>query len=230
MYKNIQKNYIGVFNEIFKLINEYNNIKYTSVNRKPITIEEAKTSQESYYYWIRSEFNKLTQIDKNKCLGSAYFIFLNKTCFRGVYREGPNGFNVPFGHYKNPEIINKEHLKKISELIKNVKFIPADFEISFGNIKKNDFIYIDPPYVPENSTSFVGYTSDGFELKKHRILFEICKDFNFVMSNSDVKLVKDSFDDETLFDIKIISCKRSINSKKPDSRTNEVIIKSKSKY
>ena len=227
LYKNIQTKCEEIIMEIDKIINEYNTITNNIINRKATTIDEAKTSKESYYYWIRQKFNDLEQSEKNKPLGSAYFIFLNKTSFRGVYREGPNGFNVPYGHYKNPEIINREHIKKISDLIKNVNFIHSDFEDSFENIKKNDFIYLDPPYVPETSTSFVGYTSDGFALEKHQILFESCKKYNFLMSNSDVDLVKDSFSDKNKYIINIVSCKRSINSKKPNSKTNEVLIKSK---
>ena len=74
----------------------------------------------------------MKQIEKNKFKGSAYFIFLNKTCFRGVYREGPNGFNVPYGHYKSSiEIINETHIKYINELIQNVEFRVSDFEESF---------------------------------------------------------------------------------------------------
>ena len=239
MYKNVQTKHKDILTEINKLINDYNSIKTEDTtlksskddvssqkNRKPKSLDEAKTSKESYYYWIRSKFNELEQEDKNKPLGSAYFIFLNKTCFRGVYREGPNGFNVPFGHYKSPEIINEEHLEKVSNLIKNVNFMCLDFEKSLKKIKQHDFVYLDPPYVPENATSFVGYTSDGFSLEKHETLFESCKDLNFVMSNSDVDLVKNSFDDKEKYDIKIISCKRSINSKKPNAKTNEVIIKS----
>jgi DNA adenine methylase len=225
MYKNIQNNSKQVIIEINKIITIYNNLENISINRKPITILESKTSQESYYYWIRIQFNKLSQEQKNTFLGSAYFIFLNKTCFRGVYREGPKGFNVPFGHYKNPEIINEEHIKRISKLIKNVKFNCSSFEQTFNKIDKNDFIYLDPPYAPENNKSFVSYTSLGFTLEQHNLLFSLCKKFKFLMSNADVELVKNSFLD-TLYTIKIISCKRSINSKKPGSKTNEVLIKS----
>ena len=237
IYKNIQKKPDEVIKNIKKLINEYNSIlnikkdtKKDTKKRKtiktPTNIEEAKISQELYYYWIRSVFNKMKQEEKNNPTGSAHFIFLNKTCFRGVYREGPNGFNVPFGNYNSPEIINEEHVKKISELIKNVEFIKSDFKVSFDNIKKHDFIYADPPYVPENATSFVGYTIGGFNLEKHEKLFELCKKHNFVMSNSDTDLVKNSFADTKKYSIDIVSCKRSINSKKPGSKTNEVIIKS----
>jgi DNA adenine methylase len=251
LYKNIQSNLDKVISEINKIINIYNNLNGTIVNRKPNNILESKTSQESYYYWIRKQYNLLTQGQKNEPLGTAYFIFLNKTCFRGVYREGPNGFNVPFGHYKNPEIINEEHLLRISKLIKDVKFICQSFEKSFENIvsplgvygpkescsplgvygpkesyRPLDFIYLDPPYAPENIKSFVGYTSSGFNLEQHNLLFTLCKKHNFLMSNADVELVKNNFMQMDKYSIEIISCKRSINSKKPNSKTNEVLIKS----
>jgi DNA adenine methylase len=226
IYKNIQKNPDKLIIDIKKLIDDYNSIVDTKKNRKPTTIEEAKSSKESYYYWIRNAFNEMSQDEQNSTNGSAHFIFLNKTCFRGLYREGPHGFNVPYGNYKSPEIINEEHIKNISKLIKNVEFICSDFEDSIKNVKKHDFMYADPPYVPENAKSFVGYTSDGFKLEKHKVLFDLLKKNNFVMSNSDTDLVKNSFNDKEKFDIKIISCRRAINSKKPDSKTNEVLIKS----
>ena len=72
------------------------------------------------------------------------FIFLNKTCFRGVFRMGPNGFNVPYGHYKNPEIINKEHLIEIHELIQELIFSVSDFNESLKWINHiNDFVYLE---------------------------------------------------------------------------------------
>ena len=194
-----------------------------TVNRKPKTLKEAKTSQESYYYWLRQCYNKLTQEEKNTPLGSAYFIFLNKTCFRGVYREGPNGFNVPFGHYKNPEVISEEHLMTMSTYIKNVKFSCMKFEDSFTHINESDYIYMDPPYAPENATSFVGYTKEKFSLEQHMLLFETCKKYKFMMSNANVPLVTDNFKDNK-YKIKTITCKRSINSKNPNAMTKEVII------
>ena len=225
LYKNIQTKPDEILQEIQKIINIYNNQKGIIINRKPLNVDDANTSQESYYYWIRTQYNKLTQEQKNSPLGTAYFIFLNKTCFRGMYRESLNGNNVPFGNYKNPEIINAEHIKKISELIKDVKFYCLSFEQSFTQIKENDFVYLDPPYAPENSKSFVGYTSKGFNLEQHNLLFETCKKFKFLMSNSDVDLVKKNFIDKK-YTTQIISCKRSINSKNPESKINEVLIKS----
>ena len=228
LYINIQKKPDDVLIEIKKIISIFTDLKGTEINRTPKTLSEAKSSQESFYYWIRSSFNKLKKEDKNSPLGTAYFIFLNKTCFRGVYREGPNGFNVPFGHYNNPEIINDDHIHSISKLIKNVNFIHSDFAKSFSHMKdinNNDFLYLDPPYAPENDKSFVGYTAGGFILEQHELLFSLCKKYKFLMSNADVDLVKNSFTDKK-YSIKIISCKRSINSKNPESKTNEVLIKS----
>jgi len=229
LYKNIQTKPKELYNETKKLIDIYNNLKKVdtkvNINRKPKNIDEAKTSSESFYYWIRNEFNNMNQNTKNSIVGSAYFIFLNKTCFRGLYREGPNGFNVPYGHYNKPEIINEEHLYRISTLIKNVNFYHSSFEKSFEKIKKNDFIYLDPPYAPENDKSFVGYTSGGFSLEQHNLLFTLSKKYNFLMSNADVDLVKNNYLDNT-YTIITILCKRSINSKNPESKTNEILIKS----
>ena len=169
-------------------------------------------------------------------MGTAYFIFLNKTCFRGVYREGPNGFNVPFGHYNMPEIINKNHIMTVSNLFNKYKviFTCAKFENAFANIQTNyninsdlnDFIYLDPPYAPENAKSFVGYTKSGFSLEQHKLLFDMCKKYKFLMSNADVPLVRDNFSHNPNISIISIICKRSINSKKPESKTTEVLIKS----
>ena len=250
LYKNIQNKPNEIIIEIKKIMEIYQNIKLTSNNKKPKTELEALTSQESYYYWIRLQFNQLSQEQKNLPIGSAYFIFLNKTCFRGMYREGPNGFNVPFGNYKNPEIINEEHIIRVSNLIKDVNFYCMSFEQSFeeiNKIKDNDnnnnllkdndnnnniikktfknFLYLDPPYAPINSKSFVNYTSLGFNLDQHNLLFTLCKNHNFLMSNADVDLVKNSFNDNK-FLIQTILCKRSINSKNPESKVNEVLIKS----
>lgn len=245
MYKNIQKEPLDVYKHVDTLIKEYfesidnsnkdsnkdsSKNKKIIINRKPKNKEEAMVSGESYYYWIRQTYNKMNQTEKNNTKGSAYFIFLNKTCFRGMYRESLNGFNVPYGNYSKPEIVNKEHLLSVSELIKNVNFIHMSFEESLKLVKDKDFIYMDPPYAPEKKTSFVGYTKDGFDNNFHEKLFKLCDNMKknkikFVMSNSHVDLVKNAFP-SNLYNIEVISCKRSINSKKPNSKTNEVLIKS----
>lgn len=224
VYKHIQNDKEELFEYIEKYINEYDNISDVSINRKPTNIEEAKTSKESYYYWLRKLYNT---IEKPSVECSALFMIINKLCFRGLYREGPNGFNVPFGHYKTtPTIIIKDELDNISDLIKDVIFIHSDFMDSMKNVKEEDFIYLDPPYAPINNKSFVNYNYDGFDLDNHIILFEEIKKLNsknikFVMSNAKVKLIIDNFKD---FNSDDIIAKRAINSKNPESKITEVII------
>lgn len=226
VYKNIQNYHIQLFHKLQEFINEFNNCSNGKIIRKPKNINEAKINKENYYYWIRNLYNNLSSDDKKNIIGSAMFIFLNKTCFRGVFRIGPNGFNVPYGHYVNPEIINKEHLFEIHSLIQNVIFQVADFNLSLTNILSNDFIYLDPPYLPIKKNSFVAYTLNGFNPQNHSNLFNLIHSFNnkFILSNSDVSFVRDIFNNPK-YHIQSILCKRAINSKKPDAKTNELIIK-----
>lgn len=227
VYKNIQSNHDELYNLIQTLITEFNSCGNGEINRTPTTIDEAKIAKENYYYWIRCEYNKLGGDDKISGLGSAMFIFLNKTCFRGVFRVGPRGFNVPYGHYNNPEIINKEHLYEIHELIQNVIFECCDFTTSLNIIEPDDFVYLDPPYNKETDTSFVGYTENGFDIEKQKQLFHLCdelKNSKFMMSNSNTGFVKQHFPEEK-YNVQSISAKRSINSKNPEAKTTELIIK-----
>lgn len=213
VYKNIQNNKEELYRIINLYISEYDSITGVLVNRNPASIEEAKTSKESYYYWVRNKYNN---IDKNSIECSALFMFINKTCFRGMYREGPNGYNVPYGHYKKtPTIISKTDLDNISDLVKNVEFINCSFTESIKNPKEGDFVYLDPPYAPENLKSFVGYVADGFNLEKHEMLFhkiKLLKGIKFIMSNAKVDLVIDHFKE---YNINDITARRAINSKNP---------------
>ena len=229
IYKNIQTNHNELYDTLQHIIMDFNECGNGIINRTPTNLEEAKIAKENYYYWIRSEYNKLCLTDKKSILGSAMFIFLNKTCFRGVFRVGPKGFNVPYGHYNKPEIINKEHLEEIHNLIQNVVFECCDFNTSLTIVEPNDFVYLDPPYAPENDTSFVGYTENGFNIENHNNLFKlihILTDTNkkIMLSNADVSLVRENFTNEK-YNITSILCKRSINSKNPDAKAKEVIIK-----
>lgn len=225
VYRTIQHNKDSLFEYITAYMNEYDGITGAEINRKPTNIQEAKTSKESYYYWLRSKYNKMS--NENIIERSALFMIINKTCFRGMYREGPNGYNVPYGHYKTtPTIITKTELNNISELIQNVEFVHSDFISSIKNAKRDDFVYLDPPYAPENSKSFVGYVADGFSLETHKRLFDEVKkmgnnNIKFVMSNAKVDLVTDYFKDYKQVDI---LARRAINSKNPGATATEVMI------
>jgi DNA adenine methylase len=229
MYKNIQTHHNELYTILQQMITEMNECGEGEINRKPSNLEEAQIAKENYYYWIRSVYNKLD--DKNTLVGSAMFIFLNKTCFRGVFRVGPNGFNVPYGHYNNPEIINKAHLDEIHNLIQRVIFECCDFSESLTHQEPEDFIYLDPPYAPTNNESksdksFVGYTEKGFTIEHHTQLFKLIhgiKESKLMMSNADVKLVQENFTNEKYKIISIL-CRRSINSKNPEAKAKEVII------
>ena len=218
LYSNIQNCHMELYNDILYFVEPFKTIKrLNGGSREPKTPEEYLFSQESYYYFARKLYNSTT--DKTSIRASSLFVFLNKTCFRGLYRVGPNGFNVPFGNNRNPEIINLQHLKEISELIQGVVFNCCDFTTALNEVKYGDFVYLDPPYIPVTKTSFVGYTPDGFD--KHQMLLDLLANANykFLMSNSDSSLIKNQFTN-----YENVTAKRNINSKNPGSVVREILV------
>jgi DNA adenine methylase len=198
---------------------------YTMVRDSPTEVIEMSrtleptTDPEASYYDIRSKFNTLPS--KQGPLAAAMFLYLNKAGFRGVYREGPHGFNVPYGHYKASYKTPDTEILQISPLLQRVVFRCQGFEESLALVQEKDFVYLDPPYVPMNATSFVGYVAGGFQ--DHARLFELTKALpcRFLMSNADVALVRESFPG---YNVKTITCRRAIHSKDPSSTAQEVLI------
>lgn len=228
-YKHIQKNVLNVIKKLKKLKEEFISIETNTHGIKrwtpDVNDENYKETREHYYYYISSKFNKCL---KNSVLCAAYFIFLNKTGFRGMYRENNKGlYNIPYGLKdtdKIPSIFDENELKKISELIQHVKFRCLSFDTSLTKVKSGDFIYLDPPYVPENKTSFVKYNKSGFSLESHNLLFKTVKELEnikFIMSNANVELVTSEFE---TYNIQHIVARRAINSKDPSSTAKEVVI------
>lgn len=228
MYKNIKGNVDLLIGYLATLVATFRQIQTMDGGRDPATVEEAIQSQESFYYWIRNQFNEMTDTEKTQPAASAMMIFLNKTCFRGVYREGPHGFNVPFGHNKNPSVFCPAHLREISELIQPVIFTTAPFTQSLRDAKIRHFVYMDPPYYPLNAETFVGYLKGGFKEKDHEEFFNTChlmtaSGVKFSMSNSAVDMLRTRFPGPT-YTTKKIECKRAIHSKNPAAKAEEFII------
>ena len=229
MYKNIQSKLDTLFRNLQSLVSTFRQIETMDGDREPATVEEAIQSQESFYYWVRKQFNEMTEVEKTEPAASAMMIFLNKTCFRGVYREGPHGFNVPFGHNKNPSVFCPAHLREINELIQPVIFTTTPFTQSLQSAKAGDFVYMDPPYYPVNDDTFVGYLKGGFKEKDHAEFFAACHrmaaaGIKFSMSNAAVEKLRLEFPGPTYM-TKKIECKRAINSKNPASKAEEFIIR-----
>ena len=237
VFKHIQNKFQRgeLHKHITEIMGEYDSIiKTTEINRKPKNIEQAKTSKESYYYWLRHQFNTMKD-SMPPTKQSALFIILNKLCFRGVYREGPNGFNVPYGHYKKtPTMLNQQELDRIGELIQNVEFRHQDFSEAMKQVVPGDFVYIDPPYAPETSTSFVGYTANGFDISQHETLFKRIVELenagvNVTMSNANVEMVQSNFNTDSFMSEDVVA-KRAIHSKNPGTKTTELIISNHPRY
>ena len=186
----------------------------------PMNNEDRKV----YYYERRSEYNNLKiNIEENNIRKAALFIFLNKTCFNGLYRVNKKGeYNVPMGAYKNPKICDEENLKNVSLALKNVKIIYADYRESKDFIDDNTFVYIDPPYRPLNITSsFTSYTENDFNDKEQIELAEYINVLNkkgakIVISNSDPKNndIDDNFFDKLYknYNINRVKATRMLNS------------------
>ena len=171
-------------------------------------------NKESYYYQIRSSRPR-TKIEK-----SSRLLFLNKTCFNGLYRVNKKGqFNVPLGRYSNPNIINKENILSVSKTLRSskIKIICRDFQSVLDEAKKNDFVYFDPPYQPVSSTAnFTSYTNKNFSISDLQRLSDTCEKLNsngchVMISNSNSKEVIKNFSSKT-WKIKKISANRFINS------------------
>ena len=214
-----------------ELINTYKSIR----DNVDILIKSLKEMEEQYiplnnedrkiyYYEKREEYNSLKiNSEVNNIEKAILFIFLNKTCFNGLYRVNKKGkFNVPMGAYKKPKICDEENLKNVSLTLRNVKIVYADYRESEKFIDDKTFVYIDPPYRPLNITSsFTSYTENDFNDKEQIELAEYINVLNkkgakIVISNSDPKNndIDDNFFDKLYknYNINRVKATRMLNS------------------
>jgi DNA adenine methylase len=167
-----------------------------------------------YYYSVR-DTNPKSDVEKTSRL-----IFLNRTCFNGLYRVNSKGkFNVPLGKYTNPNIVNEENLRSVSHILKKSKVSVncRDFAAVLRDAKKNDLVYFDPPYQPvSNTANFTSYTNKDFTFDDLERLAELCNNLDskgckVLLSNSDSKEVAKMFATKT-WKISRIPANRAINS------------------
>jgi len=183
-------------------------------------ITDNQELKKEYYYNKRNLFNER---NSNQTTQSALFIFLNRTCFNGLYRVNrKNGFNVPIGSYKKPQICNIENLLAVSKVLQNVEILNGDYSATLEYADDNTFFYFDPPYKPLSDTSsFNSYAKDEFDDQEQIRLKEFCDTLNelnhqWILSNSDVK-GKDpnnNFFDVLFanFNINRVTARRNINA------------------
>lgn len=174
--------------------------------------------KETFYYNVRNEYNDIL---KQRSLMpmpllAAYFIFLNKTCFNGLYRVNKKGeFNVPWGKKTEIKLYDELNYNAIAFALSNVKISVGDYGV-IQNLKGNDtLIYMDPPYMPEKEQSFTSYTAMGFDLKEQERLRDICDKLNtnevkWIQSNSNSPLIKELYKE---YNIREVSAPRSVSAK-----------------
>lgn len=239
---NIQEAY--AFDINIDLINSYNviknNVENLITNLKQIETEYLQLEQEErkeYFYNKRNEYNNYTlEENEQNIQRAAQFIYLNRTCFNGLYRVNKAGkFNVPMGSHKNPTICDEENLRNLSNLIQNVQFQYGDYKKSMEYVTENTFVYFDPPYRPLNITSgFTSYTKEDFDDDNQRELAEFYRELNtqnvkLMLSNSNPKNTnkEDTFFDNIYqgFNIDEIYASRMINANsKGRGKISEILV------
>ena len=204
-------------------------------------LKKSEDERKENYYSIRESYNS-QEIDYQTpsfqwIKRAAYFIFLNKTCFNGLYRLNSKGlFNVPFGRYKNPTICDEKNLIEVQKALKNTNLAQGDFTGSAEYIKDGSFVYLDPPYRPLNKTShFTSYSKDGFNDDSQKRLADFYREMDgrgakLMLSNSDPKNQDegDKFFDELYngFNLERISAKRNINrDASRRGKINELVVR-----
>lgn len=226
-YPNLEKAIINDVNE--DLTGAYLTIKHNVHNLIDIlkkceieyhNLAEDEEAKKEYYYEKRSLFNSRTS---DRTTQSAVFIFLNRTCFNGLYRvNSKNEFNVPIGSYKKPQICNEENLLAVADVLQNVEILNGDYSKTLNYANGNTFFYFDPPYKPLSETSsFNSYAKDEFDDAEQIRLKEFCdfldnQNHKWILSNSDVKgkdINNNFFDDlYAAFNIYRVNARRSINA------------------
>lgn len=212
-YKSIASNPRELISNLEILQNEFHNLEGNEENKK------------IYYYQKRELYNTRKTEQSGQ---AALFIFINRTCFNGLYRvNSKNLYNVPMGGYKKPTICDKDNILAVSNALQKVEILCGDFEKTLNSANENSLFYFDPPYKPLSETSsFNSYAKDDFNDNEQIRLKDFCSKLdilshNWILSNSDVKGKdnNDNFFDDLYsdFNIQRVEARRSINAN-PEKR------------
>jgi len=224
-----KKAIINDYNE--ELINVYRVVKDSPEELiSELKVYEEKNN-EDFFYEVRSLDRTPEYADMSATKKAARVIYLNKTCYNGLYRVNAAGqFNSPYGRYKKPNIVNATTIKAMSKYFNsnNIVIKQGDYRDALKGIRKGAFVYLDPPYMPiSTSSSFTGYTENGFSYEQQVELKKECdklkeKGVSFLQSNSDCIEIRNLYKD---YEILTVKAKRSINSNAlKRGEINEVLI------
>ena len=216
VFFNIQptKAVINDFNE--ELINVYETIK--EYPEELILDLKTHKNESDYFYQLRALDRQNVYHSLSRVKKASRVIYLNKTCYNGLYRVNSSGeFNSPFGKYKNPNIVNEITIRAVSKYFNenNITVLNCDFEEAVKGIRKGAFVYFDPPYDPVSaSSSFTGYVKGGFDRNEQIRLRDLCdkldkRGVKFLLSNSATKFIEDLYKN---YNISYVKANRSVNS------------------
>ncbi len=200
------------------MINVYECIRDHPADVVELLEEHAAKNSSEYFYKIRSQDREPEYAQRPAPERAARIIYLNKTCYNGLYRVNSAGqFNKPYGRYAHPNIVNKELIEAMSDYLQGqVTILNGDYQTALATADEHSFVYLDPPYMPiSSSASFTRYTEGGFGYKEQERLKETCDDLrkrrvHFLESNSGCDKIRKLYSE---YDITIVEAKRSVNSK-----------------
>ena len=221
-----------------ELINCYQVIKQQPEELLTLCQQHQENNSKEYYYQLREQDRQDNFKDRSPVERAARIIYLNKTCFNGLFRVNSSGqFNVPYGKYKNPLIADPAVIKAISTYLDRAKvsILNGDFERAVAKAKKGSFIYFDPPYHPLSDTSsFTGYSINGFSEAEQIGLKELCDELSdrgcqILASNSAAPFIKSLYNDPR-YEVVEVKATRAINTvSSKRGKINEVLIYNKYK-
>ncbi len=211
----------GVINDTnSELINCYQVIKRNPEKLLKLCQEHRENNSKEHYYWLREQDRKDDFKDRSPVERAARIIYLNKTCFNGLFRVNSSGqFNVPYGKYSNPLITDSAVVRAVSDYLnqRDISILEGDFEKAVSNARKGAFIYFDPPYHPLSDTSsFTGYSVNGFGEDEQIRLKEVCDKLSergcqVLVSNSSASFIKELYCDPK-YEIVEVKASRAINT------------------